>query len=140
LVSLQETANLLASDCRACKDAGNFEDAVKLARLYAKLAPAGQAQLLMAQTLEAWAGAQHARAPQLKGGAQAQEEAAARLHYAEAASAYEAAAAALAGQPEEGEWLWRAGTCALEGQALGRALAAYQRVVNLRPPLARLSE
>lgn len=141
LLTLPEAGNLLAADCRACKDAGNFEAAGKLARLYAKLVSPAVAHVLTAQVAEAWAIAQHARAEPLKDAASAQrEEEASRSHFREAAEAYAAAALATAGLPEESEWLWRGGGCAMRGQAFRAALTAYEHLFKLRPPLARLSE
>jgi tetratricopeptide (TPR) repeat protein len=141
LVTPLQVANLLAADCRACKDAGKFEAAEKLALLNAKLTPPGPAQVLLGQVAQAWAGDQHARAQQLKDSASAQqEEEAARSHFRAAAAAYAAAAAASAGQPEQGEWLWHAGACSMQGQDFAQAITAYDRLVKLRPPLARLSE
>jgi tetratricopeptide (TPR) repeat protein len=47
---------------------------------------------------------------------------------------------ALAGRPEESEWLWRAGACAMRGQIFKSAIAVYERFVALRPLLPQLSE
>ncbi|HLJ95292.1 MAG TPA: tetratricopeptide repeat protein [Gemmataceae bacterium] len=141
LVPLADAVNLLASDCRGCKDAGRYEEAAKLAQLFAKLAPPGPAQTLAAQVAEAWAQAHRARAQQQKDVASAlQEEQAAQSHSREAAAAYEAAARTVAGQPEEGEWHWRAGACAMQGRDFQSAIAAYQHFVKLRPSVVRLSE
>src|SRR5439155_5011796 len=86
LVNLPPVILLVASDCRSCKDAGNFEAAAKLARLHGKLAAPAAAQALLGQVAEAWA-------QQLKGTASArQEEKAAQIHFREAGAAYEATA------------------------------------------------
>ena len=141
LVTLPEAAALLAVDCRTCKDAGKFEAAEKLARLYTKLAPPGPAQALVGQITQAWAAAQYARARQLKDLATIrQEEDAARRHFREAAAAYQAAAEASPEQTERSEWLWQAASCSMQGQDFQHAITAYEAVINLRPALARLSE
>jgi tetratricopeptide (TPR) repeat protein len=141
LVGLVRAGEFLASDCRSCKDAGNFEAAEKLAHLYARLAPSGPAQALLGQVREAWAAALHTQAGQLKdAGSLQQQEEAARSHFREAGAAYDAAALASADQPEQGEWLWRAGACYSQGQDYPHAIAAYLGFTKLRPPAARLSE
>jgi TolA-binding protein len=144
LVSLQDAGNLVASDCRACKDAGKFAEALKLARLYAKLDSLGPAQVvLLGQVAEAWAGAQLAQSQQLKDTKKAQELAeAARAHFREAAVAYESAAQLTAGRPDHKDWLWQAAPCFLKGEDFQHAIAAYNRFVHLqpRPPSTQLSE
>jgi tetratricopeptide (TPR) repeat protein len=141
LVSLVQAGEILASDCRSCTQAGNFEAAEKLARLYARLASPGPAHVLAGQVAETWASALHIKAQQLKDATSArQQEAAAQGHFREAAAAYDAAAAATAGQPEQAEWLWHAGACSLHGQDFRHAIDVYQRFAQLHPPAARLSE
>jgi tetratricopeptide (TPR) repeat protein len=141
LVTLPEAGALLAADCRTCKDAGKFEAAEKLARLYTKLAPPGPAQVLVGQVTQAWAAAQYARARQGKDLALVRQEGdAARRHFREAAAAYQAAAEASADQAERTECLWQAASCWMQGQDFQHAVAAYEVVINLRPAPARLSE
>jgi tetratricopeptide (TPR) repeat protein len=141
LVSLVQAGEIVASDCRACNQGGNFEAAEKLARLHARLAPPGPAQVLVGQVAESWAGALHARVQQLKDPASARrQEEAAQGHFRDASAVYEAAAAATAGQPEQVEWLWHAGTCSLQGQDFRHAIDVYQRLTQLHPSAARLSE
>ena len=97
--------------------------------------------MLAGQVAETWAGALHTRAQQLKDIASArQQEQAAQSHFREAAAAYDAAAAAVAGQPEQAEWLWHAGACSMHGQDFRHAIDVYQRFAQLHPPAARLSE
>jgi tetratricopeptide (TPR) repeat protein len=143
LVSLQEVGNLLASDCRTCKDSGKFADALKLARQYAKLVAPAPAQVLLGQVAEAWAAAQLAQSRQLKEAAKAQELAeAARAHFREAALAYERAAQATIGQSNHKDWLWQAAACFLKGEEFRHAITAYQHFMEVqpRPPSAQLSE
>jgi tetratricopeptide (TPR) repeat protein len=143
LVNLSEAAALVASDCRACKDSGKFADAVKLARLYAKLVLPGTAQSLLGQIAEAWADAELARSGQQKDGAKKQQEAeAARVHFREAAAAYEAAAQSTASRPGHQDLLWHAAACFSKGQDFPHAITAYQRFVGLqpRPPADQLGE
>lgn len=140
-VNLVQASNLLASDCRVCKDAGKFAEAAKLAQLYGKLVPPGPARTLLGQVMEAWAFAEQTRAPQIKDPVLAKkEEQDARSHFRDAATAYQTAADATAGQPEQGEWLWHAAACSMQGQDFEQAVTAYKRFIDLPAPAARLSE
>ncbi len=138
LVALTQARSLLESACRVCQEAGDYQDAYKLALLYTKLTGPGSAQLLLAQAAEGWAVAKLEQAHHEKNSDaahRAEEEA--RTHFREAGSAYQAAAKA---QHDQADWLWRAGESFWQGQDFHRAVAVWNQVVQLSLPAERRSE
>jgi tetratricopeptide (TPR) repeat protein len=125
-ISLAEAQGLFERGCRVYRDAGLYEQAQRLAQLYAKLASPRAAQALFGQAAEAWARAKRTQAR----GSTRIEEGAAGPHFREAAAAYVTAAAG-ASQPEEAEWLGRAATCYLEARDFEPAVAVLERFVKL---------
>jgi tetratricopeptide (TPR) repeat protein len=141
LVDLTQARRILETGCRTSKEAGDFAIACTLARLHGKLAAPGPSHILLAQASEAWAMFQREQAKKTRIVQDAQWcEEAARVHFQEAATAYEAAAEAEAGGAVKPDCLWRAALNYEEGRDFTRAVLVLNRYLTLPPPPDRLGE
>jgi hypothetical protein len=125
LVTLERARDAFELGCRACREAEAHEPAVRLARLYERLAVPGRAQELRGLAAEAWARDRQEQAGRAKpDGARALLAEAAGL-LVRAGEAHEQSAALRAAPGERAESLWRAGQLYAEGRDFKRAVAAY---------------
>jgi tetratricopeptide (TPR) repeat protein len=149
LVPLPQGREAFEAGCKAARTAGDFEASARVAQLYERLAPAGRAQELRAETLDVWARATQDKA-RLAAGDRARElygEAEALLR--QAGEAYEQSAKAQVDPAEQAERLWPAANDFFEGRDAVRAAAAFDRFIQIAWPehqqplprfLARLNE
>jgi tetratricopeptide (TPR) repeat protein len=141
LIDLGQARGILESSANVCLDAAKYEAAHKLAALHARLADHGFAAMLTGRVAEGWARSRKELARQVKSPeASQQEEEAARTLFQEAGAAYEAAAAAVPGQPEKADWLWRAGQAYWLAQAPAQVIAVFDKFVQMQPPPEKCSE
>ncbi len=128
IVELKDAQRQFEAAWRQCRQTGRYETALRLATLYERLAPPGQAPYLWAQAAEEWA--QH-RLPQAHAG---EEERSVRDLFRQAGTHYEAAA--VGAQEERAKRLWQAVVCDLEG----RDTTAVPRVLELLAKTGQLRE
>ena len=131
LLELNEARQVCEDACQVYRNLGDFDSSAKLAAAYSKLAAPGRAEDLLGQALDGLARESRERARQAKTAETAsQEEQNARAHFAEAGTAYEAAADALKGQPEMADWLWRSADRFTQGQDYASATAVLKRFLE----------
>ncbi len=134
LVPLAQARAVFEAGCRSVSAAGASEAAVRLARLYERLAPPGRAQELRAEAADAGARAAQEKAQRATG-----DEARRLYHDAEellrqAGEAYEQAADAQPDDAEQAERLWSAALHYQEAHEAKRAAAAFERFLMIAEP------
>lgn len=130
LVDLPQARRALELGCQRYREMGDFDRAQKLARLYEKLALPGVARQRGGQAAEAWALECRSK--------QSEEEA--RLHFREAAAAYEAVADAVSAPAEKAQWLRRSSERYLQSQEPARALVVLKRFLEVETAPEPLAE
>jgi tetratricopeptide (TPR) repeat protein len=137
LVTLTDARQAFERGSTAYCDAGDYDSAIQLARLYEKLSPPGTAQQQRARAAEAWARLKKEEAAK-KAGSPASEDALALFR--QAGEAYQLAAE-LAPTPDvQIDSYWQSAACFVEGQDSTRALPVLEKVVTLPLDSARLGE
>ncbi len=133
LVDLAQARALFERGCEQLRKNGDFEPAVALAKLYERLAPPGQAALLLGRASEAWAQALQEQAPRA-GSAPAARDLVGRAAslFRQAGEAYARSAESAAGLRERAQRLWLAAGGYLRGQDAARAAPVLRRFLELR--------
>jgi len=116
---------LFERGCTVYRDKGDFARAVRLAELYERIAPPGQAALLLGQAAEGWARSLRKHAPQTDGATQS-----ARL-YRRAGEAYARSADQTKTPREQSERLWLSAGAYLRAQDAEHAVPVLRRFLNL---------
>ncbi|MBV9126000.1 MAG: tetratricopeptide repeat protein, partial [Planctomycetes bacterium] len=132
LLDLAEARHLCEEGCHLFGTLGDFDSARKLALAYARLAPPGKSQELLAQAADALAQAALDRSRKASNPGEAvPQEQEARTHFKEAAAAYQAVADLNRGQPAEADWLWRSADRFLQGQDYSHGLEVLKRYLAI---------
>jgi hypothetical protein len=139
LVGLARARELFEAGCRAYREGAWYDEAIRLALLYERLAPAGKAQELRAQAAEAWAQAKLGLVPAASPNDQRRLLEAAQGLLVQAGEGYEQSAVGLTVPADQADRLWRSAGLYLDGRDPRRAAAALQRFLKiaegLEPPL-----
>jgi tetratricopeptide (TPR) repeat protein len=132
LIDLSEARNRFEAGCQVYRQAGAYEQAQQLARLYERIALPGVGQELAGQAAEAWARSLLEQATQAvtDQAAQALREEA-QQHFRDAGGFYERAADLSPSATEQADWLWHAAADCLEGRDRDRAVHTLERFVQL---------
>lgn len=117
LLSLEEARRRLERGCIRYREAGDYEHAIRLARLYEKVALPGVAQELRGQAAEAWANERR----------RANDEKEAQSHFCEAGEAYLAVVDQARTRPDQVLWLRRSVDRFFDAREFTTALKALQR-------------
>lgn len=135
LVSIDEARQILERAASQCRAKGDIAAAQRLVDLYAKMAPPGRDDDLLAQSADASAQTLLDQAKQnpIEAG-QLQEQA--RGQYLTAARAYERAAGKVSPGPEQAQWLWRSADRYLKAQQQQAALDVLTRMTQLETQLS----
>lgn len=133
LINLSNARRICEEGCQYYSKIGEYELSKKLALMYARLAPPGMAQELVAQALDAWAQSllEHSRRAGTEEAARREEEAA-RARFRETGEAYEAAADQAGTPAAQADWLWQSADRYIQARDHARALAALQRFLQLK--------
>jgi tetratricopeptide (TPR) repeat protein len=115
---------------QAFLQSADYEHALELAKLFAKLAPARSEQLV-GQAAEAWASDSAARAGQVTGADADLLQKTAGQHFREAAEAYESAALSESDRAGKAKWLKCSADCFLQAQQQPRAIAALKQLLTI---------
>jgi tetratricopeptide (TPR) repeat protein len=131
LVPLPQAREVFETSCKAAAARGEFGAALRVARLYERLAPPGRAQELRADAASAGARAAQEKARLATGDAAKALYGDADDLLRQAGEGYEQAAEAQADPVERAERLWLAANRALEGRDARRAVTAFQRFLEI---------
>lgn len=135
LISIDEARQILERAATQSRTKGDIASAQRLVDLYAKMAPPGRDDDLLAQSADASAQALLDQAKQTPADAsQLQEQA--RGQYLTAARAYERAAGKVSPGPDQAQWLWRSADRYLKAQQQQAALDVLTRMTQLETQLS----
>jgi tetratricopeptide (TPR) repeat protein len=131
LVSLDEAREIFEDGCRSCLEPREFDHALRLARLYARIGAAPRVQELIGESAEEWARSLLKNRAQKNDPDQAKlpGEAKRRLH--EAAGAFRARAKLAADRADEARWLRRSAICSVDCREYDLAVEALKRVLEV---------
>jgi tetratricopeptide (TPR) repeat protein len=141
LVELPKAREAFERMAQAYRQAGRFDLAVKLAEIYDKLAVAGRAAAMKAETYAEWGQARQAHAPQASDAlARETELKAARDAFRQAADAHAAAAERAASPSEQSEHVWKAAESYFQGEEFEQAASCFARFLEANPTSDRQGE
>jgi tetratricopeptide (TPR) repeat protein len=137
LIDLTSARQAFERGCLACRNGGDYDSAIQLARVYEKLAPPGAAQELRGQAAEAWGRLKKEQAAKKPGGRELED---ALALFRQAGEAYQRAGE-LAPVPDARiDRLWLSAACFVQGQDPTRALPVLEMLVKQPLKPARLGE
>lgn len=135
LVTLDEARKILERAAAQSRAQGDATSAQRLVDLYARLAPPGRDDDLLAQSADAAAQALLDQARQTPDDAATLQEKA-RSQYLTAARAYERAATKVSPGEDQAQWLWRSADRYLKAQQQQAALDVLMRMTQLESLLS----
>jgi tetratricopeptide (TPR) repeat protein len=131
-VALKKAQEVFERGCKLTRERGDFERSVKLAILYERLGPPGQAALLAGQAATGWGQAIRERATR-SGSAEAARQALGQsvALYRQAGAAYARASGQAELARERSRRLWLAADCYLKGDDPAAAIPALRQFLDL---------
>jgi hypothetical protein len=130
LVPIDEARQIIERTAAICRAKGDGTSAQRLVELYARLAPPGRDDDLLAQSADAAAQSLVEQAKQAPGQSAALLDQS-RGQYLVAARAYERAAGKVAPGPDQAQWLWKSADRYLKAQQQQAALDVLTRMTQL---------
>lgn len=134
LLDLTQARAFFERGCEIYREAGDFERAIRLARLYERLAPSGEASYLRGRAAEAWARARQEAVT--SAGAAEREREEAHVQFRKAGEAYEQAAAQTPDAVARRERLWLSAVCYRQGQDRLRTVAMFGQFLKQEQDLS----
>jgi hypothetical protein len=138
LISLNEVRQMLERAAAICRTHGHTAAATKLIELFARLAPPGRDDEILAEAADAAADSLAKDARQLPDQSAPLHEKA-RGQYLVAARAYERAAGKIGPGPEQARWLWKSADRYLKAQQQQAALDVLMRMTQLEDVLGSVN-
>lgn len=140
-IELSQVREIFERGWKVYHNLGRYDSAMQLARLYARVAPHGEASRRFAQAAQSAARVKRERSLKVEDALQLRaEENAARELYRLAAVAFDEAAEALSVPVEQGNCLWLSVECHLQARNPNAAVPVLERFVKLGQPTDKLGE
>jgi tetratricopeptide (TPR) repeat protein len=134
LIELPKAREVFERAIRTCRQAGRFELAVQLSRIYDSLALPGLGSALRAELYAEWAHAHQEQAAEAKDSmARQKEENAAQEMLRQAGAAHKEAAERIAAPAEQAEHLWQGAACFLQGEDYKSGAVLLQLFLERNP-------